>query len=84
LVDSRVYAFVVLATPVPALRLLGLHRGLFSGESSAPPAGETIINNDNTTLVYVDAPHRSETPEQWEARQRRRLEALGQKIPSSE
>lgn len=59
-----------LRDPVPALRLLGHHMGLFSGEV-ASPAGDTIIN-DNRTLVYVDHPPH-ETAEQWEARQRRRL-----------
>ena len=63
---------VKLRDPMPALRLLGLHRGLFSGESTATPAGDTIVNNDNSSLVYVDRPP-DETAEQWEARQRRRL-----------
>ena len=58
---------VKLRDPMPALRLLGLHRGLFSGESTATPAGDTIINNDNSTLVYVDRPP-DETAEQWEAK----------------
>jgi len=71
---------VRLRDPVPALKLLGNHMGLFSGESATPPAsGKTC----DSTLVYVDTPP-PETAEQWEARQRRRLEALGQKIPSSE
>ena len=54
------------------MSLCGEHRGLFSGESTASPAGDTIINNDNSTLVYVDRPP-DETAQQWEARQRRRL-----------
>lgn len=52
--------------------LLGAHMGLFSGEVAAAPSGDTVINNDNRTVVYVDRPP-DETAEQWEARQRRRL-----------
>jgi hypothetical protein len=64
---------IKLRDPVPALRLLGHHMGLFSGEVSAPVAGDTtVINNDNRTVVYVDRPP-DETAEQWEARQRTRL-----------
>ena len=61
---------VKLRDPVPALRLLGAHMGLFSGEVAAAPSGDTVINNDNRTLVYVDRPP-DETAEQWEARQRK-------------
>lgn len=70
---------VRLRDPIPALRLLSLHRGLFNGESAEPPTP----TGDTPPLVYVDRPP-DETAEQWEARQRRRLEALGRKTSSSE
>ena len=46
-------------------------------------AGGNAINGDNKPLIYVDHPPH-ETIEQWEARQRRRLEALGRRTASSE
>ena len=72
---------VKLRDPVPALKLLGNHMGMFSGECAAPPAGGNV--SDNRPLIYVDAPP-PETAEQWEARQRRRLEALGRETQPSE
>ena len=49
------------------LRLIGM--------TERAPGGNTI-NGDHEPLIYVDRPP-DETVEQWEARQRRRLEALG-------
>lgn len=61
---------VTLRDPVQALRLLGLHQGLFAEEGSALT---TTVNNDNrTTLVFVDRPP-NETLEQWNARRGREL-----------
>jgi hypothetical protein len=60
---------VKLRDPVPALKLLGNHMGMFSGESATPPAGAST--SDSKPLVYVDRGP-PETMEQREARMHRR------------
>jgi hypothetical protein len=55
---------VIMREPAAA-RLIGLHLGMFQGESGgAPPAGRNITNN---TAVFIDAPRR-ESVEEWQKR----------------
>lgn len=56
---------VTFSDRVPAQRLVGLHLGMFQGETANTPPGPNITNN--TTNVYVDRP-RAESVEEWQAR----------------
>lgn len=60
---------VTFADRIQANRLLGMHLGMFQGESAGSvgaPGGTTIIDNSKN-ITYIDAPRR-ETMEEWKAR----------------
>lgn len=59
--------FEVIFKESAAARLLGMHLGMFQGESAGSVnAGTTIIDNSKN-VTYIDAPRR-ESVEEWQAR----------------